>query len=60
MKDTLTGTWVALAGVIVSALAHFNIVVAQDSVIAVIAGIIALYGIVHQFTVSKLATGSLK
>lgn len=60
MKDTLTGSWIAVAGVVVSALAHFNIVVGEDSVVAVIAGIVALYGIIHQFTVSKLATGSLR
>jgi hypothetical protein len=60
MKDTLTGSWVALAGVIVSVLAHFNVVVDQDSIVAIIAGILAVYGLIHQFTVSKLATGSLK
>lgn len=60
MTDTLSGTWLALAGVIVSVLAHYNIVVGQDSVVAVIAGIVALYGVIHQLTVSKLATGSLK
>ena len=58
--DTLTGTWLATAGILVSVLAHFNIVVSQDSVVAVIAGIIALYGVVHQLLVSKVATGSLK
>lgn len=60
MTDTLSGTWVALAGVIVSVLAHFNIVVGQDSIVAIIAGVVALYGVIHQLTVSKLATGSLR
>lgn len=60
MKDSLTGSWIALAGVIVSALAHFNIIVSEDSITSVIAGIVAVYGLIHQFTVSKLATGSLK
>lgn len=59
-QDTLTGTWIAAAGIIVSVLAHFNIVVSQDSVIAIIAGIVALYGVIHQLTISKLATGSLQ
>jgi hypothetical protein len=58
--DTLTGTWIAAAGIIVSILAHFNIVVGQDSVVAVIAGAVALYGIIHQLFVSGTATGSLK
>lgn len=60
MNDTLTGTWVAAAGIIVSVLAHFNIVVGQDSVVAIIAGAVALYGIIHQLVVSKKATGSLR
>ena len=60
MNDTLTGSWIALAGVVVSIFAHFNIVVGQDSITAIIAGLIAVYGLIHQFTVSKLATGSLK
>ena len=59
-NDTLTGTWIAVAGIVVSVFAHFNIVVTQDSVVAVIAGVIAVYGVIHQLVVSKKATGSLK
>lgn len=59
-QDTLTGTWIAAAGVIVSVLAHFNIAVSQDSVVAVLAGAAALYGVIHQLVVSWSATGSLK
>jgi hypothetical protein len=58
--DTLTGTWIAVAGIVVSILAHFNIAVPQDSVVAIIAGAVALYGVIHQLFVSKVATGSLK
>ena len=58
--DTLTGTWIALAGIVVSVLGHFNIMVAQDSVVAIIAGAVALYGVIHQLVISKKATGSLK
>lgn len=60
MTDSLTGSYVALAGVLVSALAHFNIVTSQDSAVAVIAGIVAVYGLIHQVYVSYKATGSLK
>ncbi len=60
MSDSLTGSWLAFAGVLVSVLAHFNVVVAQDSVVAVLAGIVAAYGVIHQLVVSKLATGSFK
>jgi hypothetical protein len=60
MKDTLTGSWVALAGVLVSVLAHYNIIISEDGVAAVISGIIALYGLIHQVIVSGTSTGSLK
>lgn len=60
MTDSLTGSYVALAGIIVSVLAHYNIVVGQDSVVAVFAGAVALYGALHQIYVSYKATGSLK
>ena len=59
-QDTLTGTWIAVAGIVVSIFAHFNIAVTQDSVVAIIAGIVAVYGVIHQLVVSKNATGSLK
>lgn len=60
MTDTLTGTYVALAGVVVSVLAHFNIAVPQDGVVAAIAGLAAIYGLIHQIVVSGVSTGSLK
>lgn len=59
-KDTLTGTWIAVVGIIASVLAHFNIVASQDSIAAIVAGVIAIYGVIHQITVSKVATGSFK
>ncbi len=60
MQDTLTGSWIALAGVVVAILAHFNIVIPQSNIETIITGAIALYGVVHQLAVSKQATGSLK
>lgn len=56
MTQTQTGSYVALAGLIVSALAHFNIVVGQDSIVAIISGAVILYGIVHQIIVTRKAT----
>ncbi len=52
---TQTGNYVAIAGVLVSILAHFNVIVGQDSVIAIIAGVAALYGVIHQYYVSHQA-----
>ncbi len=60
MTDTLTGSYVALAGIIVSVLAHYSIVIGQDSIVAIIAGIVAIYGAIHQIYVSYKATGSFK
>lgn len=53
--STLTGSYIALAGVVVSTLAHFNVVVPQDSIVAIIAGVVALYGVIHQIVVHKIA-----
>jgi hypothetical protein len=56
MTDTtLTGSYIAIAGVIVSILAHFNIVVTQDGIVAILAGVAALYGVVHQIVQNKVA-----
>lgn len=53
---TQTGSYIALAGILVSVLAHYNIVVSQDSIVAVIAGAVTLYGILHQaFTTKEVA-----
>jgi hypothetical protein len=59
MSPTNTGSLVALAGIIVSILAHYNIVVGQDSIVAVIAGCVALYGVIHQIVVHKNVTGHI-
>ena len=48
MNSLSNGSYIAFAGVIVSALAHFNIVVPQDGVAAIVAGLVALYGIIQQ------------
>lgn len=51
--NTNTGSYIGLAGIIVSILAHYNIVVGQDSIIAIIAGAVTLYGIIHQWYVTR-------
>lgn len=56
MVQTNTGTYITLAGLIVSILAHFNIVVGQDSIVAIIAGVVTLYGLIHQWIVTRQAT----
>jgi hypothetical protein len=56
-QTTLTGSWIALAGIIVSVAAHFNIVFSQDSIEAIIAGAITAYGIIHQIVVHLNAKG---
>lgn len=56
MQQTNTGSYVILAGFIVSALAHYNIIVSQDSIVAIIAGAAVLYGLIHQWYVTRKAT----
>ncbi len=55
MNTFSTGSYIAFAGIIVSALAHFNIVIPQDGVVAVLAGAVSLYGIIHQLLAHKKA-----
>lgn len=43
-----TGNILTLSGLIVSIFAHFNIVVTADSITAIFAGLVALYGVIHQ------------
>lgn len=58
--NTQTGNWIAIAGIIVSALAHFGILVDQDSVVSIIAGFIALYGVIHQVVITKKIVSKAK
>ncbi len=60
MEDTLTGSYIALASLIVLGLSYFGIVIPKETIVTVILGIVALYGIIHQLTVSRIATGSFK
>lgn len=58
-----TGSYLALAGVIVTVLTHFGIIVDTTSIVSVIAGIVALVGIVKQFISHKnlaKATGKIQ
>ena len=48
-----TGSYIAIAGLIVSAASYFNFVISSNDVITIIAGIVAAYGVVHQFIVSR-------
>ncbi len=50
-----TGNYIALAGVVASILAHFNILIGQDSIVAIIVGAVALYGVIHQTVSTKVA-----
>ena len=46
---TQTTNYAALAGLFVIILSHFNIIVSADSILVVIAGFVALGGIVRSF-----------
>lgn len=45
---TQTGTFIAVAGIIVSILAHFGINATVDQVATAVSGIAVIYGVAHQ------------
>lgn len=47
------GSYVALAGIIISILQHFNVVLDQSAVVSVIAAGAIIYGWIHQYFVSR-------
>lgn len=47
-NNSTTGAWVAYAGLLVSALAHFGWIVDQNTAITIIAGIVAFGGMIYQ------------
>lgn len=51
--STNTGSWIAIAGLVVGALAYFGIVVEENSVIQIITGLVALYGVIHQIVITN-------
>ena len=62
----LTGSWIAAIGVIVAILAHFGIIFSADQIgqtitdiLKVIADLSVIYGIVHQYFVTKSANAAL-
>lgn len=63
MQYDPTGSYIAIAGILVSILGHFGVVVANNDVVGVIAAIATVYGIVSQFLAHRklaLKTGALK
>lgn len=51
--NTQTGATIAIASLIVAAASYFGFVLNQDAVVTIIAGIVALYGVIHQVVVTK-------
>lgn len=46
-------TYLAIAGLIVSLAAHFGIVINQNDVISAIGSGVAIYGVIHQWIISR-------
>lgn len=53
MVNSTLGSNIALAGIVVSILAHFGLVVQENEIVTAIAGIAVIYGWIHQYIVSK-------
>lgn len=59
ITNTATGSWVAYVGIVVSALAHFGWIVDQNTVITIIAGLVALGGVIYQhYKTSQVVTAA--
>lgn len=58
-----TGSYVALAGLIVMILGHFGVVVADNDIVGVLSAVATIYGIGHQFFAHRnlaIQTGAFK
>lgn len=53
MEYNKSGLYISIAGIVCSILAHYNIIISQDSALAVLSGIITLAGIIKQATDHK-------
>lgn len=53
MTNTQTGAYLAVAGLIVSILSHFGIIIPQDAIVGLISEIVVIYGVIHQYFVTK-------
>lgn len=51
--NSQTGSYLALAGLIVLGLAKFGYVVQDTTIVTIISGLVALYGVVHQLVITK-------
>ena len=52
MQNINTGSYISIASLIVAALSYFGVVLSQDTIVTIIAGLVALYGVVHQIVVT--------
>ena len=53
MPSTQTGAYIAIAGLIVTVLAHFSIIIPQDSIVAILAALVTIYGTIHQYFTTR-------
>ena len=63
MEYNTNGSWVAIAGFVVTALAHFGIFTDTNGVLSIIGGIVTIVGLVKQHTAHKklaVASGAIK
>lgn len=58
--NTQTGNSISFVSLIILILAHFGIIVEEQAVITVIAGIGALYGIIHQYIITRKVVAMAK
>ncbi len=51
--NTNTGSYIALAGLIVAVLKHFGVLVDENGMVSVLSAVAIIYGWIHQFIVTR-------
>jgi hypothetical protein len=53
MQNINTGNYIVFAGIIASVLSHYGVDATTDQIASVIGAIAIVYGVIHQFIVSR-------
>jgi len=60
MQTDFTGSYIALAALVVGAAANYGVILNQNAVVAVIAGAVSLVGIIWQMVIHKNTVAAAK
>ena len=52
-SNTQTGSIIAIAALIATACSYFGFVISQDTIVTILLGAVAIYGVIHQIVMTK-------